>query len=49
VIATAPQRRLAIKTFVRQESARLIREACLRELQARRPDLLPAQRGRDHR
>jgi len=32
VIATAPQRRLAIKTFVRQESASLIREACLREL-----------------
>jgi transcription-repair coupling factor (superfamily II helicase) len=33
VIATAPQRRLAIKTFVRQESPALIREACLRELQ----------------
>jgi transcription-repair coupling factor (superfamily II helicase) len=33
VIATAPQRRLAIKTFVRQESSTLIREACLRELQ----------------
>lgn len=33
VIATAPQRRLAIKTFVRQESDTLIREACLRELQ----------------
>jgi transcription-repair coupling factor (superfamily II helicase) len=32
VIATAPQRRLAIRTFVRQESASLIREACLREL-----------------
>jgi len=32
VIATAPQRRLAIKTFVRQESPSLIREACLREL-----------------
>jgi len=32
VIATAPQRRLAIKTFVRQESASLLREACLREL-----------------
>ncbi len=32
VIATAPQRRLAIKTFVRQESGSLIREACLREL-----------------
>ncbi|HVJ59049.1 MAG TPA: transcription-repair coupling factor [Burkholderiaceae bacterium] len=32
VIATAPQRRLAIKTFVRQESKSLIREACLREL-----------------
>jgi len=32
VIATAPQRRLAIKTFVRQESAGLVREAFLREL-----------------
>ncbi len=32
VIATAPQRRLAIKTFVRQESRSLMREACLREL-----------------
>ena len=33
VIATAPQRRLAIKTFVRQQSDALIREACLREMQ----------------
>ena len=32
VIATAPQRRLAIKTFVCPESRGLIREACLREL-----------------
>jgi len=32
VIATAPQRRLAIKTFVRNESAGMVREACLREL-----------------
>ncbi|MCX7901580.1 MAG: transcription-repair coupling factor [Burkholderiaceae bacterium] len=32
VIATAPQKRLAIKTFVRRESPSLIREACLREL-----------------
>jgi transcription-repair coupling factor (superfamily II helicase) len=32
VIATAPQRRLAIKTFVRKETGALIREACLREL-----------------
>jgi transcription-repair coupling factor (superfamily II helicase) len=32
VIATAPQRRLAIKTFVRKESAGLVREAVLREL-----------------
>jgi transcription-repair coupling factor (superfamily II helicase) len=32
VIATAPQRRLAIKTFVRPETKSLIREACLREL-----------------
>jgi len=32
VIATAPQRRLSIKTFVRSESGGLIREAVLREL-----------------
>ncbi|MEP6607890.1 MAG: transcription-repair coupling factor [Burkholderiaceae bacterium] len=32
VIATAPQRRLAIKTFVRKESPSLMREAVLREL-----------------
>jgi len=32
VIATAPQRRLAIRTFVRKESSSLVREAVLREL-----------------
>ncbi|WP_046111407.1 transcription-repair coupling factor [Aquincola tertiaricarbonis] len=32
VIATAPQRRLAIKTFVRTETTGVIREAVLREL-----------------
>ena len=32
VIATAPQRRLAIKTFVRSETSGVIREAVLREL-----------------
>ena len=32
VIATAPQRRLAIKTFVRNEGSGTIREAVLREL-----------------
>ena len=32
VIATAPQRRLAIKTFVRREGDSVIREAMLREL-----------------
>ena len=32
VIATAPQRRLAIKTFVRSETSSTIREAVLREL-----------------
>jgi len=32
VIATAPQKRLAIKTFVSRESAGVIREAVLREL-----------------
>jgi transcription-repair coupling factor (superfamily II helicase) len=32
IIATAPQKRLAIKTFVRGEGESVIREACLREL-----------------
>jgi len=32
IIATAPQKRLAIKTFVRSEGESVIREACLREL-----------------
>ena len=32
VIATAPQKRLAIKTFVRREEESVIREAMLREL-----------------
>ena len=32
IIATAPQKRLAIKTFVRSEDGSIIREACLREL-----------------
>ena len=32
IIATAPQRRLAIKTFVRQWDKGLIREACQREI-----------------
>lgn len=32
VIATAPQKRLAIKTFVRRESDSIIREAVLREI-----------------
>jgi len=32
VIATAPQKRLAIKTFVQPYSTGLVREACLREL-----------------
>ncbi len=32
IIATAPQKRLAIKTFVRSEGDSVIREACLREL-----------------
>jgi transcription-repair coupling factor (superfamily II helicase) len=33
VIATAPQRRLSIKTFVRNEGSSIVREAVLRELQ----------------
>jgi len=32
VIATAPQKRLAIKTFVRSENESIIYEACLREI-----------------
>jgi len=32
IIATPPQRRLAIKTFVRQWDSATVREACLREL-----------------
>jgi transcription-repair coupling factor (superfamily II helicase) len=32
IIATAPQKRLAIKTFVRSENNSVIREACLREI-----------------
>ncbi len=32
IIATAPSRRLAIKTFVRQWDKNLIKEACLREI-----------------
>ncbi len=32
IIATAPQKRLAIKTFVRSEDSSVLREACLREL-----------------
>jgi transcription-repair coupling factor (superfamily II helicase) len=32
IIVTAPQKRLAIKTFVRSEGDSVIREACLREL-----------------
>jgi transcription-repair coupling factor (superfamily II helicase) len=32
IIATAPQKRLAIKTFVRSEDESVVREACLREL-----------------
>jgi transcription-repair coupling factor (superfamily II helicase) len=48
VIATAPQRRLAIKTFVRNEGKRDPRGGAARA-EARRPGLLPAQRGRDHR
>jgi transcription-repair coupling factor (superfamily II helicase) len=49
VIATAPQRRLAIKTFVRNEGTGVIREAVLRELKRGGQVLLSAQRGGDHR
>ena len=49
VIATAPQRRLAIKTFVRNEGDEHDPRGGAARAQARRPGLLPAQRGRDHR
>ena len=49
MIATAPQKRLAIKTFVAKGGDGIIREAILRELEARRPGVFPAQRDRDHR
>ncbi len=48
VIATAPQRRLAIKTFVRTEGKGVIREAVLQRIKTWRPSLLFAQRSRDH-
>ena len=48
VIATAPQRRLAIKTFVRNEGNGVDPRSSAARAQARRPGVLPAQRGRDH-
>jgi transcription-repair coupling factor (superfamily II helicase) len=49
VIATAPQKRLAIKTFVHPEVQRPDPRSRAARVQARRPGLLPAQRGRHHR
>ncbi len=49
VIATAPQRRLSIKTFVAPYARGIIREAALRELKRGGPGLLPAQRHRHDR
>ena len=49
VIATAPQRRLAIKTFVRKEIGEPDPRGAAARAEARRPGLLPAQRGRDDR
>ena len=49
VIATAPQRRLAIKTFVAALFARHHPRGGAARAEARRPDLLPAQRHRHHR
>ena len=46
VIATAPARRLAIKTFVTPCSAGIDPRGGAARAEARRPDLLPAQRGR---
>jgi transcription-repair coupling factor (superfamily II helicase) len=48
VIATAPQKRLAIKTFVRASRNRSSAKPAARA-EARRPGLLPAQRSGDHR
>ena len=49
VIATAPQRRLAIKTFVRNEGTGIDPRGGAARAEARRPGLLPAQRRRDDR
>jgi transcription-repair coupling factor (superfamily II helicase) len=49
VIATAPQRRLSIKTFVNRLSNGIVREAVLRELKRGGQAVLPLQRGRDDR
>ncbi len=49
VIATAPQRRLAIKTFVVDVFARNRPRGRAARTEARRPDLFPAQRHRHHR
>ena len=49
VIATAPQRRLSIKTFVAPYSPRHRARGGAARAEARRPDLLPAQRGRHDR
>ena len=49
VIATAPQRRLAIKTFVVVALAGHRPRGGAARAEARRPDLLPAQRHRHHR
>ena len=49
VIATAPQRRLAIKTFVVGALARDRPRGGAARVEARRPDLLPAQRHRHDR
>ena len=49
VIATAPQRRLAIKTFVAPYSPGIDPRGGAARAEARRPGLLPAQRDRHHR
>ena len=48
IIATPPAKRPSIKTFVQQRCEPNVREAISRELNARRPGVLPAQRGRGH-
>ena len=48
IIATPPQKRLSVKTFVQQHNDTTIKEALLRELLRGGAGVLPAQRHRHH-